>query len=504
MKEYLQQIGVSFDTDEQMQEFISLYEESIHDFIRKKRDEFLQQNTVTEEECKETKEECKEMQEASENSQKKGPENYQKETAQNEVFNMQLRNKHISLPNGKVNQEYRFFFNVEELLLDVGEFSFEGLSDIGLNYDPETKEITGIPNKHGDAKIKLKCKRKDWEEGKPIFEREINMIINPDPKSLWNNIPTETDIDYYKPDYDKGFVKVESKRTRGILGFGKKELPQKDMVAASQRGRSHAHEGKPRDDDFALYFDDANEWYVMTVADGAGSAQYSRKGSQIACNTVVEVCKELINTHAESLEKTITVFNEDKSQTNRNEVGKILYNIIGTAVFKSYKNIEKEALEKGAPLKNYSTTLIVSVCKKFSFGWFVGAFWVGDGGIGIYHKDTQYLKVLGEADGGEFAGQTRFLTMPEIMQNTEIYRRLRFDVVEDFTALILMTDGVTDPKFETDANLLKIEKWNDLWDDLSAEVDLVDDNEESAYQLLRWLDFWSPGNHDDRTIAILF
>ena len=67
-----------------------------------------------------------------------------------------------------------------------------------------------------------------------------------------------------------------------------------------------------------------------------------------------------------------------------------------------------------------------------------------------------------------------------------------------------MSDGITDPKFETDANLSKIDKWNDLWNDLSKTVDFTDDNEESAEQLLKWMDFWSPGNHDDRTIAILF
>ena len=67
-----------------------------------------------------------------------------------------------------------------------------------------------------------------------------------------------------------------------------------------------------------------------------------------------------------------------------------------------------------------------------------------------------------------------------------------------------MTDGITDPKFETDANLLKVEKWNELWQDLSKEVDFSDNNKASADQLLGWLDFWSQGNHDDRTIAILF
>jgi hypothetical protein len=82
--------------------------------------------------------------------------------------------------------------------------------------------------------------------------------------------------------------------------------------------------------------------------------------------------------------------------------------------------------------------------------------------------------------------------------------RLKYSIEEDFTALMLMTDGISDPFFETDANLNKVEKWNELWDNVNSDVDLTDDNSESQYQLLKWLDFWSPGNHDDRTIAILY
>ncbi|MDR1542931.1 MAG: protein phosphatase 2C domain-containing protein, partial [Prevotellaceae bacterium] len=198
-----------------------------------------------------------------------------------------------------------------------------------------------------------------------------------------------------------------------------------------------------------------------------------------------------------------------KTAEQKNEVGKILQEIISNSVFSAHKAIETEAKEKERPAKNYATTLLVSLCKKFEYGWFIGAWWVGDGGIGVYRQEPQYLKILGEPDGGEFAGQTRFLTMPEIIKN-ELYSRIKFDVVEDFTALILMTDGVTDPKFETDANLNRIEKWNALWDDLNgnnedkAKVDFTDNNEQAAEQLLEWLNFWSKGNHDDRTIAILF
>jgi serine/threonine protein phosphatase PrpC len=245
----------------------------------------------------------------------------------------------------------------------------------------------------------------------------------------------------------------------------------------------------------------------MAVADGAGSAPFSRRGSEIACQTAMEICKKQITDIGSSLEEQIKLYWNEK-RIERKDVYEFLHNnIVGKAAFEANKKIGEEATSKQRVPKEYATTLLLSICKKFDFGWFVGAFWVGDGGIGIYRQEPQELKILGEPDGGEFAGQTRFLTMPEIFSDRV---RTRFEIVEDFTALILMTDGVTDPKFETDANLNKIENWNELWADLNgknednAKVDFSDDNEQSAEQLLKWLDFWSKGNHDDRTIAILF
>ena len=62
----------------------------------------------------------------------------------------------------------------------------------------------------------------------------------------------------------------------------------------------------------------------------------------------------------------------------------------------------------------------------------------------------------------------------------------------------MMTDGVSDPKFETDANLAKSEKWAALWQKLQP----IFQAEQPAAALEEWLDFWSPGNHDDRTLAL--
>ena len=337
---------------------------------------------------------------------------------------------------------------------------------------------------------------------RPVLERKVQFVINQDPRKLWRDIPVDwenmTEPKYKKDDIQIDYVKVEA------LSDG---TPQKDIVAASKRGRSHAQEGKPRDDHFKMSHMD-NGWYIMAVADGAGSAKYSREGSRIVCEEVTNYCMAQL-ANSKDFESAVKQYNEHKTESEsdaRKAVGDYIYKIVGTAAFKAHKSINAEAAIKKLPAKQYATTLLLAICKKFEFGWFIATFWVGDGVICLYNKQAHTAEVLGVPDEGEYAGQTRFLTMPEIFKDaTSLYQRLRFRIVDDFTALFLMSDGVSDPKFETDANLNNPDKWDALWTDLKENgVELTDDNEETKNQLLAWLDFWSPGNHDDRTIAILY
>jgi serine/threonine protein phosphatase PrpC len=416
------------------------------------------------------------------------------------AIDIQLQNKLVQFANGKVNQPYSQLFDITGLqIADIGEYWFEGINEIGLSFNYSTNMLEGTPTLPGEHIITLKFKRHNWIEGDPIFEKHIMLIINPDPRSLWNNIPTPETIAYYRPDSDSGYVEVKPEPQ--LSGF---EGKPKNMVAASSRGRSHAHEGKPRDDCFRLSYHPENKWYVITVADGAGSAEYSREGARIACTTTSEVCRSQFAKYNKDVDELVISFEKDHNDNNRKKLQDALYNIIGSAAFKSYKDIGQEAQTQGASSKDYATTLLTAVAKRFSFGWFIASFWVGDGGIGIYAQESHSVKIMGNADSGEFAGQTRFLTMPEVMQPAEIYRRLRFEIIEDFTALILMTDGVSDPIFETESNLKKVEKWDELWNSLNEPIPLQNMGEEAAPQLLKWLGFWSPGNHDDRTIALLY
>ena len=271
------------------------------------------------------------------------------EQVKQEVLQHQIKSKQITFANGKVNQPYEVDFDVEKLQMpEIAEVSFEKLEAIGLQYFPEEQKIKGVPTKAGDHKVEMKFKRKDWEVGKPLLSREVMFIINPDPRELWSkNIPTDKAVEYYKPDSDKAFLKVEPKTVKdGFLGLGKKEIPRKSMVAASQRGRSHAIEGKPRDDDFALHFDSQTEWYVMVVADGAGSASYSRKGSQVACQTAKEVCANQLAKEGLSdvLDWAIGKHAKDKSEKNRADLYRSLHSeILAKAAWAAKIGIEKEA-----------------------------------------------------------------------------------------------------------------------------------------------------------------
>ncbi|MFC2503447.1 MAG: protein phosphatase 2C domain-containing protein, partial [Cardiobacterium sp.] len=79
----------------------------------------------------------------------------------------------------------------------------------------------------------------------------------------------------------------------------------------------------------------------------------------------------------------------------------------------------------------------------------------------------------------------------------DIQRRIRSVETAAAPTVILMTDGVSDPKFETDAALENPQRWQTLWDELQAPLAAA----EPKAALHDWLGFWSRGNHDDRTIA---
>lgn len=417
---------------------------------------------------------------------------------ENEIKSLGLR-----LPNGTVKKDYHATL---KLPLDrIFDVELLGADELGLSTalsEEDTLTVSGRPMKTGDFTLRLSY-RTDPDE--TPSELQIPVAFNPNPRDLWKNIPTPEDVIFYKPDSATEYLKVEA----GLDG-----MPRKDIVAASQRGRSHAQEGKPRDDHFRLWHSDGSDWYVIAVADGAGSARYSRRGSWVACDAVIDHCSSLLNYNPD-FETAIREFVADRGdEAKRTHLTRDVIDIVYTGAMKAHEAVKRVAqANEGSQLKDFATTLMFAICKRFEFGWFIASFWVGDGAMCLYDEESGTAKLLGTPDEGEFSGQTRFLTMPEIFRDPDVVKkRLRMTIVPDFTALFLMSDGVSDPMFETDRNLGDYDKWKEFYERLKSGfpedeiggVELSDDNEASKDQLLRWLDFWSPGNHDDRTIAILY
>lgn len=410
--------------------------------------------------------------------------------------------------NGRKGSGYTVQFSLPESVRDA---RFTGLEDIGLaiarsEEDATLYTVSGIPQVDGDQEVVLEYVYDGWMPGMPSLKRGFRFAINPDPRDLWKNLPVPDDVEYPKSDTDSDYIRVESRPN------GKS---RKDMVAASRRGRSHAHEGKPRDDHFLIRHCPKSDWYILAVADGAGSAEFSREGSRIACNVAVDYCEKQLQMEDNSFDTQLIDFinafikKSISMDIFLQKCNDLAYNIISRSAYAAYKSIFDEAKAKRRQIKFYSTTLLLVLCKFFKGMWIIISFNIGDGAIG-YIKYDGHLKcniseLLCKPDEGEFSGQTRFLTMSEIFKDHDALKeRIRTTLVNHLVSVLLMTDGVSDAKFETDANLNNPQKWLDLWEDINAHVHLRDDSENSKNELLDWLNFWSQGNHDDRTIAILY
>jgi serine/threonine protein phosphatase PrpC len=403
-------------------------------------------------------------------------------------------NAHFVFPNATVGKPYAVFLDPAKEPLSAVDILDISSTTATFDFNKETHTLSATFTEPGEVVFELKFKLKDDSDEASGGIKKIKLLINPDPKSLWQNRESDKTDPYWKED------NVSSSAV-----FGNKKL-----IVASKRGRSHAHEGIFRDDDYGYQFFDETGWGIIAVADGAGSAKYSRQGSLLACQAVVDYFKNIPQDELNELNTAIQAEIESTNETHQKHISSFCIKNMGKAAFSALSSIKAEATLKGAQVKDYSTTLIFAFIKEFHDKLFVSSFWVGDGGIGIYSKEPNYVNLLGVPDSGEFSGQTRFLTMSEIFADNAYISRIKYKITDKSVRLVLMTDGITDAKFQTDAALEKIEIWNELMNDLAGaneenkKVELGEDIKKSEEELMKWMDFWSAGNHDDRTLAILY
>jgi serine/threonine protein phosphatase PrpC len=401
----------------------------------------------------------------------------------------------VSIPNGTVNKKYLAKIDFNALgWNDFISFEVKGLENTGLEFN-DNDELIGVPEISGDLKIKIVFRIEGEAEDSVLNEKTITLIINPDPKSLWKNLESDKNDPFWKPDNEVISAK----------------FLDKNIVIASKRGRSHANVGSFREDHFAFKNLEEIGWSILAVSDGAGSARLSRKGSKIACDSVIHYFEENLNTESlKEFDQVLAEHHTKISDETSKKISHFVYQNLSKAAHFAHQKIEEFAINSENELKNFHATLIFALVKKYDFGYAVLTFGVGDCPIGLLNKDLTAIKLMNWLDVGDYGGGTRFITMPEIFQSDKFSTRFGFTLIDDFSYLMLMTDGIYDPKFVVEANLEKIDKWNEFLEDLKGKnedgvlVDFDKNNTEIAEQLSAWMDFWSPGNHDDRTLAIIY
>ena len=407
----------------------------------------------------------------------------------------EIMQKPVRVLNATVGKPYETKFDFDKFgWKNITAYEFTGLGEAGLMYDEKTKQLTGTPTQSGDRKIVFKFKVEGQPEDAPFNEKPLMLIINPDPKSLWKNLGSDKNDPYWKADDVTVFAPISDRH----------------ILISSKRGRSHANVGSFREDDFA-FKDLDNGWSIVVVSDGAGSAKVSRQGSVIACNGIVDYFLE--KSSIENMVEFDELMKQYKASAGadiENKLKLFVYNNLGKAVFQVHKKLEDFAAKNGVTLKDLSSTLVFSLFKKYDIGYAMLSFGVGDCPMAVLNKDVSKVTLLNWIDVGEFGGGTRFITMPEIFKSDKFASRFGFNLVDDFSYLFLMSDGIYDPKFVVESSLPDMKKWKVFLADLDgknedgAKVELSLGNKDIEEQFSVWMDFWSIGNHDDRTLAIVF
>ena len=366
-----------------------------------------------------------------------------------------------ALPNASVGQPYDAPFAHADLL----EVSLPG--DCGLHW--QNGQLRGTPAHSGDLALSLTLRHPQGG----TFSASHMLHVNPDPKSLWKNLPSDAHDPFWKAD--------DAQETR-TSAHGM-------LLAARVRGRSHAHVGSFCDDDYRLAVHEATHTHILVVADGAGSASHARLGSQLAVNAVTDTLLALLDNGAQH--GTLPHAGDDQQRS-------IVENLFDHAVYQALQAHDNAvAAHNGiAGSKALATTLLIALTLPLDTGqWLTAAYWIGDGAIAV--QDEHGFHLLGNADSGTYSGETQFLH-PALRSGEALHQRTRVHHSARAPLLMIMTDGVSDAKFASDASLGKAECWQTLLDELQTPLHAAD----PAQALGEWLQFWSPGNHDDRTLAL--
>jgi len=389
----------------------------------------------------------------------------------------------------------------------------EGLGSLQPDFDGH--RIKGEPTVGSDFKLHLVFACRGYEE--VTHELDLLLTCNMDPELRWKEIERDqSDDSPVVSEEDKLLLVKMADAVRSTANSYEVRKPddtfskpnrvsrrQKsedfDLAYASIRGRSHIRSGSFREDDVEARFFLEGKAVAIVVSDGAGSAPLSRRGSCIVTAVGIKCLIEL----GQKLVKDPEAL-KGRTQSAVDGFADAVRSI------RSQIEFEAECIKEQRPdflAKEMYATFLAALVLPTDSGQVLLTYSAGDGAIGLgLAGDASGIKC--SPDHGQSAGQTLFV-LNKGADDAE--KRLIFTTLPESYALLLMSDGVSDPRIQQGEEQ-KPEIWNQLSDELKPlvrEEPLNHDAERvESYKdrgaLCAWLDSYEKSHHDDRTITVLF
>lgn len=248
-------------------------------------------------------------------------------------------------------------------------------------------------------------------------------------------------------------------------------LPGSVITAARVRGKKHKHEGSNCDD----WYETANLGTItfLAVSDGAGSKRFSRIGARESCKAavgyLVRSCEELLTQTPGILEDLKLELSDPKCM----DACRAMATLTQQAVVKAYDAVEaayysrstdraySDVLGRSLTFKDFSGTLLLTVIvpiREETKEHLIITCQIGDGMTCVLNSEAPFassLRLMGVPDGGEYSGETDFLTSPQmktieaLQKRTKLYRGT-------VDTVLSMTDGVADDYFPNETEMRRL------------------------------------------------
>ena len=321
--------------------------------------------------------------------------------------------------------------------------------------------LYGVPCRVGSAPLRVSIS----DSAGSTQTLSIVLQISANPRSLWKDLPSDPAAPYPKATYSEAYL-------AGPAGSS--------LTAVSTRGRLHANVGGFREDDYRVAYLPREEC-ALIAADGAGSAPLAREGSRIAVDAALAALSAGLQVQGAHANPTALLVNAAQA---------------------AFASIRAQAHTLNRPVSDFNTTLLIALCSVRAPHQ-VAALQIGDGLIAAKLKDGDWSAPLCECEYGEYHGQTHFLSALTAT-DAELRARIRVHQFAQLQTLLVATDGIVDPYFETESALLDASAWQPFAQRLETALNALPAPEQSSHTsgLRQMLEEFTPGHHDDRTLAL--